>query len=162
VEFEIVQAIAASKEAVTAAVADPAFYGSMEQMKGLAPPQVLDCKDDGEFKRLRVRYQFSGELSRAVKTVIDPAKLSWVVELKVDPAKFRAKFRMLPDHYPDRISCRGSYRFSDDDAGKTEQVMRGELVVHAPLVASAVERSIVSGFRDHMAEEAAAIERFVG
>jgi hypothetical protein len=39
--------------------------------------------------------------------------------------------------------------------------MDGDIVVHVPLVASTVERAIVNGFREHMAEEAAAIERFI-
>jgi hypothetical protein len=160
VRFEIVQPIGAGRDAVIKAVIDRRFYESIGSTKGLAPPSVLECREDGEFKRLKIRYGFEGELSRAARAVLDPAKMTWVVELKVDQARNRAKFRMLPDHYPDRIECRGSYRF-EDDGEATEQLMKGDLVVHAPIVASVVERSIISGFRDHVAEEAHAIERFV-
>jgi hypothetical protein len=161
VQFEIVQPIASGKEAVVGAVVDPRLYDSIGPTKGLTPPTVLDRREDGDFVRLRIRYGFDGNLSRAARAVLDPEKMTWVVELKVDPEKFRAKFRMLPDHYPDRIECRGSYRFDGDDK-RTEQIMKGDLVVHAPLVAAVVERSIVSGFRDHIAEEAVAIENFLG
>jgi hypothetical protein len=101
----------------------------------IAPPTVLECRADGDFVRLRIRYAIDANLSRAATAVLDPEKMTWMVELKVDPEKFRAKFRMLPDHYPDRIECRGSYRFDGDDK-TTEQIMKGELVVHAPLVAA--------------------------
>lgn len=160
-EFEITQPIAAGKKAVVRAVVNPALYESIGATKGLAPPTVLERREDGEFVRLRVRYGFAGDLSRAAKAVLDPSKMTWVVELKVDPGKYRAKFRMVPDHYPDRIECRGSYRFEGKD-GKTEQIMKGDLVVHAPLVAGVVEKAIISGFSDHMKEEAVAIERFLG
>jgi hypothetical protein len=160
VEFEINQPIASVRKAVVGAVTDPRLYESMGATKGIAPPTVLERSDDGDFVRMRIRYGFDGNLSGAARAVLDPAKMTWVVELKVDPAKYRAKFRMLPDHYPDRIECRGSYRF-EEDGGGTEQIMKGDLVVHAPLVAGVVERSIVSGFRDHVAEEAKAIEIFL-
>jgi hypothetical protein len=161
VEFEIAQSVAAGRKAVVGAIIDPLLYESIGATKGLAPPAVLERRDDGDFVRLRIRYGFDGKLSGAARAVLDPAKMTWVVELKVDPAKYRAKYRMLPDHYPDRIECRGSYRFDEEDDG-TEQIMKGDLVVHAPLVAAVVERSIVSGLRDHVAEQANAIERFLG
>ncbi len=123
-EFEITQSVAAGRKAVVGAVIDPRLYESIGATKGLAPPAVLERRDDGDFVRLRIRYGFDGKLSGAARAVLDPAKMTWVVELKVDPAKYRAKYRMLPDHYPDRIECRGSYRFDEEDDG-TEQIMKG-------------------------------------
>jgi Protein of unknown function (DUF2505) len=161
VRFEVVQSISAPREAVLLAVVDPRLYESMGSTKGLAPPTVLACDDDGDLAVLRIRYRFEGNLSRAVRAVLDPEKMTWVVELKVKRSKYRAKFRMLPDHYPDRIECAGTYRFEEDGAG-TEQIIKGDLVVHAPLFAGAVERSILGGLRDHMVEEAEALEKFVG
>ena len=41
----------------------------------------------------------------------------------------------------------------------TDQVMDGVLAVQALLVAGAIERAIVSGFKEHMVEMAKAAER---
>jgi hypothetical protein len=38
--------------------------------------------------------------------------------------------------------------------------MQGEMVVNAPLVAGVVERAILGGFREHLSEQAKAVERF--
>lgn len=87
--------------------------------------------------------------------------MTWVVDLTVDKKKYTAEFLMLPDHYADRIKCSGSYRFETRD-DETDQVMDGELVVKALLVSGVVERAIVSGFGEHMKEQANAVERMVG
>jgi Protein of unknown function (DUF2505) len=159
VHFEIVQEIKAKRSAVLAAVADPHLYESMGATKSLSPPEVLDCTKSGPVTSLRIRFRYAGGLSGAARAILDPAKMTWVVELDVDADDRGAEFKMVPDYYPDRIDASGTYRFDKGDK-TTTQVMEGGLVVHVPLVASTVERAIVSGFREHMAEEAAAIERF--
>jgi len=159
VRFEVVQPINAKRRQVLRAVVDPRLYESMGSTKSLAPPVVLDCTQDGDLTHLRVRYRFDGNLSRAARAALDPSKMTWVIELDVDSSTFSAEFRVIPDHYPDRIRSSGTYRF-EKKAKATVQVMEGELVVRAPLVAGVVEKAIVGGFREHMAEEAAAVERF--
>ena len=44
----------------------------------------------------------------------------------------------------------------------TDLVMDGELVVSALLVAGVIEKAIVSGFKEHMVEQAKAVERLAG
>jgi len=158
VRFHMVQPITAPRDAVVAAVADPRLYESMDGMPSLGPPSVIECKQDGDLTRLRIRYSFNGRLSSAARAVLDPAKMTWVVNLDVDRMRYQAQFRMLPDHYADRIRCSGFYRF-EATSDTTEQVMDGELAVQALLVAGAIERAILSGFKEHMVEMAKAVER---
>ena len=158
VRFHIVQTITAPRDAVLAAVADPRLYESMDDMPSLGRPSVIECGQDGELTRLRIRYSFKGRLSSAARAVLDPAKLTWVVTLEVDKARNRADFSMLADHYADRIKCSGSYLF-EARGETTDQVMDGELRVQALLVAGAIEKAIVSGFKEHMVEMAKAVER---
>jgi Protein of unknown function (DUF2505) len=160
VRFHVVQPIAAPREAVLRAVADPALYEAMGSIPNIGPPQVLESSTEGPVTHLRIRYRFVGNLSRAARAVLDPEKLTWVIALEVDTDEGRANFTMLPDHYPDRLECSGTYDF-EDKGETTEQVMDGEMRVHAPLVAGLVERAIVSGLRDHLVEQATVIERFV-
>jgi len=156
----VVQPIAAPRAAVLEAVADPALYESMGSIPNIGQPQVLDSSTRDSRTDLRIRYRFVGNLSRAARAVLDPDKLTWVIALEVDTHEGRAKFTMLPDHYADRLECSGSYDF-EAKGESTEQVMDGEMRVHAPVVAGLVERAIVMGLREHMVEEAKVIERFV-
>jgi hypothetical protein len=85
--------------------------------------------------------------------VLDPEKMTWVIESVMHADQHRAEFRMLPDHYADRLECSGEYRFEED--GKTSvQVIEGDLRVHVPVVAGAVERAIMMGLRQHLTEQA--------
>ena len=157
--FEIQELIRAPREAVMKAVADPHLYESMGSMPSLGPPSVLDCSEKGGVTSMRIRYRFEGQLSRAARAVLDPQKMTWVVELEVDAQKYHVAFRMLPDHYADRMKCSGEYRF-EEKGDTTAQIMQGEMVVSVPLVAGVVERAIMIGFREHMNEQAKVVERF--
>jgi hypothetical protein len=159
VRFEIQELIRAPRDEVMKAVADPRLYESMGSMPSLGPPSVLDCSEKGGVTSMRIRYRFEGQLSRAARAVLDPQKMTWVVELEVDAQKYHVAFRMLPDHYADRMKCSGEYRF-EAKGDTTEQVMQGEMVVSVPLVAGVVERAIMIGFREHMNEQAKVVERF--
>lgn len=161
VRFHVVQPVAASREAVVAAVVDPRLYESMQNMPSLGQPSVIEHRVDGDVNLLRIRYSFEGRLSSAARAVLDPSKMTWVVNLEVDVKQYQAEFVMLPDHYADRIKCSGSYRF-DARGTTTDQVMDGELKVNVLLVAGVIEKAIVSGFEEHMTEQAKAVERMTG
>ena len=59
---------------------------------------------------------------------------------------------MVPDHYGDRFSCSGSYRFEQAGDGSRRRG-EGDLRVRALLVGAAVEGAIVSGLQEHLEEE---------
>ncbi len=156
--FHLEQPVSVPRDAVVAAVVDPRLYESMNGMPSLGTPSVLEHTVDGDLNLLRIRYAFKGRLSSAARAMLDPAKMTWVVNLEVNVKRYDAEFQMIPDHYTDRIRCSGSYRF-DERGNDTDQVMDGELVVNALLVAGAIEKAIVSGFKEHVAEQAKAVER---
>jgi hypothetical protein len=158
VRFHLEQPVSAPRDAVVAAVVDPRLYESMNGMPSLGTPSVIEHRVDGDVNLLRIRYAFKGRLSSAARAVLDPAKMTWVVNLEVDVKHYGAEFQMIPDYYSDRIRCSGSYRF-DERGDTTDQVMDGELAVKALLVAGAIEKAIVSGFKEHVAEQAKAVER---
>jgi hypothetical protein len=163
VRFEVRQLIDAPLDAVAAALCDPAYYAALGTAPKLGVPEVLDRQIDGDQVLLRVRYRFAGELSSAARAVLDPKKLTWVDESRHDLAKHRVTFVLQPDHYADRLSCRGDYRLETDPAGATRTIRTatGDLKVRAALVAGSVERALVSGLKEHLDAEAAIIARFV-
>ena len=92
--------------------------------------------------------------------MIDPERLSWVEESSHDLTRRRVSFRMVPDHYRDRFSCTGEYRFEADGDGSV-RVVEGDLRVKAPIVGRTVESAIVSGLEEQLAGEAPIVEAFV-
>lgn len=152
--FELEQTLPGTVDAVLSAFTDPGYLASLGKLAKLGEPEVLDQHRDGNSVRQRVRYRFTGELSAAVTTVIDRRKLVWVDEHIYDFANATATFRITPEHYADRLRCAGSEWFGDAGAGATTRHLEAELTVKWPIVGGMVERAIVSGFQEHLAEEA--------
>ena len=158
--FEVVQAYRAPLDQVAAAFADPELYARMADLPKVGSPEVLRHETDGTDVHLEVRMRFTGDLSAAVKAVIDPAKLSWVEVADHDLPAHQVSFVLRPDHYRDRFSCHGSYSFTAD-SDQTIRTVRGELNVRVLLARGQVERAIVSGLREHFELEAPVVEAFV-
>ena len=159
--FSVDQPIAAPTESVEEALVDPRFYEALATMPNIGEPEVLECTARDSEVILRVRYAFTGDLAAPARRVLDPAKLTWVVESTVDRSTRTTAFRMLPDHYADRLECGGSYTLVASGADATIQQMEGNLRVNYPVVGRLAERGIVLGLKEHVAQEAHVIERWV-
>jgi hypothetical protein len=145
VRFSVDQPIAAPSDRVEEAFVDPRFYEALAAMPNIGEPEVLECAARDGQVHLRVRYAFTGDLAAPARRVLDPA----------------TEFRMVPDHYRDRLDCSGSYTLSPDGPARTIQHMDGDLQVHYPVVGRLAERGIVMGLREHVAQEATVLERWI-
>ena len=159
--FEITQHYDAAPADVAAAYLDADLYPTLVGLPKLGGIEVLDEARSGDTVTLRVRYRFTGHLPGAVTAVVDPARLTWVQVTRHDVSEGSARFEMLPDHYPDRLSASGTYRIVDHGDG-AQRVVSGELKVRALLVAGKVEGAIVSGLREYLEAEAPAVDRYLG
>lgn len=159
--FHLEQPLPASAEQVVDVLVDPAFLASLAELPKLGLPEVLEQHEEGTTFRQRVRYRFTGSLSPAVTSVVDPKKLVWVDETTYDRAAGTATFRILPEHYADRLKAGGTYRFLPTGPVTCTRIADGELTVRFPFVGKTVERAIVSGLQDHMADEAALVARWL-
>jgi Protein of unknown function (DUF2505) len=162
VKFSVGQSVAVAPEAAMAAYANPAFYEGRESSGDISLVEVVSHHDDGTTAHLEVRYKFTGSVSSAVKAIIDPAKMSWVTRSDIDRPARRTSFTVLPDYYPDRLECQGSYRFDDGANGADSSVItiEGDLKVHFFLVARTVEQLIVNGLRTYLAAEVSSLPAF--
>lgn len=158
--FDIAQRVAVPVDVVVAAYTDPAFYATLEGLPKISSPELLTRDVDGDVVHLRIRYRFTGDLSAAVRAVVDPRKLSWVEDATHDTARHAVRFRMEPDHYADRFTCRGSYRFEADGPAATVRRGSGDLTVRVPLVGRRAEEAIVAGLEEHLAAEGPLVERW--
>ena len=159
--FQLEQQIHAPGESVVEAFADAEFYAALQGVPKLAPPEVLERRTSGNTVQLLVRYRFTGEVSSAVRAVVDPNRFTWVEEADHDLDARRVTFRLLPDHYADRFRCAGRYEFEAAGERDTRRNCFGDLEVRMPLVGRRVEKAIVSGLRDHLDLEADLVARWI-
>ena len=159
--FHLEQPLPAAPGAAIDVLVDPAFLASLAELPRLGRPQVLEQRTSGSVVHQRVRHRFTGSLSPRVTRVIDPEKLVWVEETTYDRAAGTATFRIVPDHYGDRLRAGGTYAFVGRGADACTRVVDGTLEVRFPLVGKAVERAIVSGLQEHMGDEAALVARWL-
>lgn len=158
--FELTQRYRSPAREVSDAYADPDLYPTLVGLPKLGGIEVVAALGD-PVTQLEVRFCFIGDLPAAVTAVVDPDRLTWVQESRPDHAAMAARFRLVPDHYPDRLRCRGAYTVADHPDG-SHRVLRGELEVRAPLVASKVERAIISGLEEYLAAEAPRVDDWIG
>ena len=158
-DFSVTQTYAAPADAVARAYASRELYGELADLPKLGPPEVIDRTVDGDVVRLQIRYRFVGDLSPAVTAAIDPARLTWVEHSIHDVGRRSVTYRLVPDHYRDRLQSSGTCAISANGTG-AERMVRGRLKVRALVVGGAVERAIVSGLREYLVAEAGAVDRF--
>jgi hypothetical protein len=164
VRFSVEQSIAAPRDAVEAAFVDPDFYAALGELSAIRPPEVLERRVEGpddNLVHLRVQYAFSGNLSGPARAVLDPSRLTWADHSTFDRSAHRMDFEIVPDHYGDRLQCRGWYQFERAGDRATRQLMGGDLRVRYPVVGALVERAIIAGMRQHLGEEARILERWL-
>lgn len=161
-QFTVDQTLPGTAGEVIDTFTDPAFLASLAELPKVGAPELLDQRRQADEVQQRVRYRFRGELSPTVRRVIDPDRLTWVVERDYDLRAATASFRIVPDHYEGRLRCQGRERYvGDDDGRRTHRRVEGELTVRWPLVGGAIERAIVSGLREHLEEETALAGRWI-
>lgn len=158
--FELTQHFDAPADEVFAAYTSTELYPTLVGLPKLGGIEVLGREVTGDTIRLRVHFRFTGHLPAAVTAVVHPERLTWVQESEHHPATSSARFRLLPDHYPDRLAARGSFTVRAHDGG-SRRVLTGELKVKALLVAGQVERAIVSGLDEYLQAEAPAVDRWL-
>jgi Protein of unknown function (DUF2505) len=162
VRFSIGQNVAVAPDAAVAAYADPAFYENRAPSGDITLVEVVSHEDRDDQARMAVRYQFTGNVSSAVRAIIDPAKMSWITRTDIDKTQRRTSFTVLPDHYPDRLDCSGTFSFAEAASGPGGSVITiaGDLKVHVFLVAKTVEQLIVNGLRAYLEAEVATLPNF--
>ena len=147
-----------------AAYGAPGFYEGRPPRDDIAVREVVRHHATGDRILLDVRFAFTASVSSAVRAVVDPQKMSWITQTEILLAENRSSWVVLPDHYPDRLSASGTYRFEEGDGGPETTVVEveGELKVRVPIVGRSVEKVIVNDLRAYIADEVAGIAHWKG
>ena len=158
--FELIQRYRSSADDVIAAYADTDLYPSLVGLPKLGGIEPLSTDRSGDRVTQRIRYRFTASLPAAVTAVVDPDKLTWIQETDHDLATGTTTFRLLPDHYADRLRASGT--FPVDAAGDgARRVVTGDLKVKALFVAGKVEQAIVSGLEEYLVAEAPRVDTWI-
>jgi hypothetical protein len=161
--FSFDQEVDVSPEVAMCAYGTPSFYEGRAPVEHISVVEVVSHQDNDTTLLIEVRFKFAGSVSAAVRAVIDPAKMSWITRTEVLLEERRTMFTVLPDHYPDRLTCSGGYGFADGSNPNTAIItVAGQLKVHVPLVGRSVERVIESGLRAYIGQEVASLPDFSG
>ena len=119
--FATQQAVGVPPARAMAAYGTPSFYEGRPIQDHIEVLEVVRHEDTGARVLMEVRFAFRGPISPAVQRVIDRNKMSWITRNELRPDESRADWVVLPDHYPDRLSAGGVYRFeTGDGAGRYE------------------------------------------
>jgi hypothetical protein len=147
-----------------AAYGSPAFYEGRAARDDIAVREVVGREASEDRILLQVRFAFTGSVSPAVRAVVDPGKMSWITQTEILLAEGRSSWVVLPDHYPDRLSASGVYRFEEGDAGPgtCDVEVEGDLKVRVPIVGRSVEKVIVGDLRAYIADEVTGIADWQG
>jgi hypothetical protein len=164
VRISIEQSVEEPPPRVMAAYGSPGFYAGRPVRDDIAMLEVVRHESARGRTLIEVHYAFVGSVSAAVRRVIDPKKLSWVTRTEIFSDEERATWVVLPDHYPDRLTASGQYRFrpGPDGPQSTVVVVDGDLKVRVPIVGGSVERVIVSGLGKYLAAEVGDIPGLYG
>lgn len=154
VRFRIEQRFPGPLQAVEDALIDPAYLRRLSELPKLGQPELLDRSEDGHLVLMSVRYRFVGEVSSAVRAVVDPARLGWIEESTLDRRTHVTTWTIVPDHYGGLLRCGGTYTLSEEGEA-TLRTADAEIKVSVPLVGGKVERAIVSGLEEHAEAEVA-------
>ena len=146
---------------------DPLPVSAMGSLKDVGAPVVESQHRTGDSMRQRVVYRFTGKLPGAVTAVIDPKRLTWTEDTTIDTVRGSARFTMTPVHYPNFFTASGTWSLRADARSTaaspvTLRLIEGELKVRSPVpfVGGQVEKAIVSGLGERLADEPAAFARW--
>ena len=146
--FEAEQQFATTVDRLVEWFTDPDFYPTLAGLPQISTPEVVRHSVTGDRVELALHQRYTGDLPSAAQAVLDPSRLTWVEELVFDLMAGTATTRLVPDHYPDRLTCQGRYRFETAGTGSIRR-LEGDLKVRAPLVGGRVERALVEGLQRH-------------
>jgi Protein of unknown function (DUF2505) len=162
VKFSIRKAVAVPPARAMAAYGSPTFYEGRAARDDIEVREVVRHEASPGRILLEVRFAFTGSVSPAVRAVVDPGKMSWITRTELLLTEGRSNWTVLPDHYPDRLSASGTYRFEDAGSGTCEVEVEGDLRVRVPIVGRSVEKVIVGDLRAYIADEVAGIAGWEG
>ncbi len=148
-KFYLEQRLNADFDTIQQILISPLYFQNLNELDPGGKSELVKKIITDDFIDLIVHYHFVGSLPSAAKAIIDPSKLSWTEETRIDKKTHKGTFSIIPDNYKDRLDCYGTTKLEVISENETLRVLEGDLKVHVFLLASAAEAGIVSGIKKH-------------
>jgi Protein of unknown function (DUF2505) len=151
-----------ASEVVRALTSEVYLTDGISQLSDIGEPSVIRLDADGPTVSMRLEYCFGGNLPSIVTKFVDGKKLSWFEDSEVDTKENRSTFTITPTHYTSYFRCVGTWQVTETKSGAV-RVMEGDMKVTAPIpfVGGQVERAIISGLKERLADEPVIMERWL-
>jgi hypothetical protein len=146
----------ASPEQVGALMVDPDFEASVA-LPDLSLPEVLEHGTDGEASRLRLRYEYTGEIDSIVRRLLGGRKLILVQEVRLQLLTGRGTYALQAEADPGRVGGHATIALAASAEGGSTRRFAGDFSVKVPLVGGSAERRLLPGILRRFDIEAAAL-----
>jgi uncharacterized protein DUF2505 len=157
VHFEAEHEFAASPADVSDGLCDPEFHLHLD-LPDLSRPEVVASSTDGAIRLLRLRYEYVGRLDPIARKVVGNRKLTWIQELRLDPATGRGSLAFSAEADAKRLNGAATIAIEPLDGGKrSRRRIAGDFHVRVPLIGGTAERAIVPGLVRRLDVEAGAL-----
>lgn len=160
-DFRTENHFAAAIDDVITAYGDPDLTAALGPLSPLSAGELLEHRQEFDRVHIRVRYAYLGDLPPGATAIVDPVKLSWVQVTELDLVQRKALVVLRPDHYADRLEARAVERLEPAALGGTNRNVEGQLTVKLLMAGRAVERALVAGLQEWLANETVAIDRWL-
>ena len=155
-DFSTEHRFAAPPADVAALMVDPDFEASVE-LPDLALPEVLEHGRTGTEDVLRLRYEFTGHLDPIARRVVRNRTLTFVQEVRIDPATGHGRLQLNVEADPDRVRGEATIRIDAEGDRASVRRIEGTFTVGVPLIGGTAERAILPGVLRRMDVEADAL-----
>src|SRR4051812_19884629 len=81
---------------------DPKFHTALA-LPDLSLPDVVDESRSGSERRLKLRYEFVGQLDPVARRLLGARRLTWLQELRLDTATGVGRLSFAAEAEPDRL-----------------------------------------------------------
>jgi hypothetical protein len=158
VHFEVEHEFAAGPDRVAEVLCDPAFHEQLD-LPDLSLPSVVTNSAEGTTRRLRLRYEYLGQIDPIARKIVGNRKLTWIQELRLDTAAYTGTLSFSAEHDERRLNGAATIVISGRDDTQSRRRISGDLHVRVPLVGSTAERRVVPGLVRRLDVEAAALTK---
>jgi hypothetical protein len=143
VNFHTEHRFRGSAQGVAAILGDPEFYLGLT-LPDLSKPQVLEEHTNGDSTKLRLRYEFTGNLDPIARRLIGSGNLGWTQEVRIDRSTGSGALRFEAEKDPRRLHGAADF-FLTEGGDDTIRHIDGEIVVAVPGIGRMAEGRIVPG-----------------
>lgn len=154
--FEVGHDFIAPGARVAELMSDPDFQSQLE-LPDLSLPAVVAHDVDGTQRRLRLRYEYTGQLDSLARRIVGDRRLTWIQDLRIDLATGHGTLSFSADEDAGRVNGSANVAITATGDPGAHRAIAGDFRIRIPVVGGTAERRIVPGLVRRLDVEATAL-----